>query len=622
MTVAVASDASDEQWVEHSLTPPAPSPSTFLFGAAVAIAPDGQTVFVTSPLETRVYAFSPGAAGDWSGAPQIYDAPPPPSRVGIVGDPGIRYARSFGESLATDGASLVVGVPNAYVDTMPSVGMAWVLDLASGTWRALLPDPAAGLDSTILGQSVAVSGDLIAAGIPEGRSKAGFLRIGGVALWSGGSEFPRIVTQPALADNECIPDNSSPGPAFGLSIAFLGRTLFVGSSWEVRYDPGSSCTDEAVAAGEASQGAVYRFDDTLTQVGPKLLPGKGLISFGRTIGVDGNTLMAFVEGPEDDATGSVAVYAVDGLSQAPGGGAEIVRPRQSLVASGYTGTNFGSFEYGTGISISGQRALLGSGLTNSYLFSQVDPPAPAATLTLADSRHTYGQSGALVATFDPPASPDASGPVEFFVGEQAVGSAPVIGGGATLTLQPAAVPAAPHVPIRATAPTAHGSLTAEAALTVDPATTTTRVLAATPLSDRSGWQLRGYVASQYGTVPSGKVEIGGGSPALALAAGTFSAILPASAGVPGGAATARYLGDGNHLASESSIALPTLTPKPGQTKPPKPDAGGPGGGKDSALGRTGAANGPLAMGTVAALLVAAGGAAYAIARRRSGPGGK
>lgn len=607
--VAVAADESDEHWVEHELVPPDSDLATRMFGAAVTVSPDEQTVFVSSPYEARVYAYPRGAAGDWSGAPRVYDAPLPPPRVGYQESQKNSYLRSFGESMATDGTSLVVGVPNANVDGQTSVGMVWQLNLETGTWRSLLPAPEARLTNTILGQSVAVSGDLIAAGLPQGRSTDGsYLRVGGVALWSGGSDFPHIIAQPSPTAHECIPDDDGQGPAFGLSVAFSGRTLFVGSPFEVRFDAGAACKWSDVEAKRASQGAIYRFDETLTQIGPKLVAPHGNVSFGRTIDVDGDTLMAFVETTEANTTGSVFVYSLHDLSSDESSGSELLAPQQSLLPAGYTGTDFGAFDFGTGISISGKRALIAGNTNDSYLFSELAKAEPQPTLSLANSQHTYGQRGSLVATIEPATSTAVIGPVEFSAGTNALGSSALVAGAATLQLPPSAIPATPGTPITATAPTEQGPLLAVATLRVDPSPTTITDLTATPLMDGTGWRLNGSVTAQYDTIPTGQLELPFAQKA-SLEAGGFSATIPSSSNnaTVKTSATVRYLGDGNHLQSEQSVDLPPLISPP--TKPH--DGRG-----DSVLRATGAADGPVTMATVAIVLLAAGGAAYAVSRWR------
>lgn len=639
--VAVSIDGQDDAWQTTELTPPDPGANTVGFGVSVAVASDEQTVYVSSPREERVYGF-PRGDGDWAGEPRVYDAPAPPDRVAHAAK---GYLRSFAENIAVSDSSLILGVANAEVDGLPNVGMAWHLDLASGSWRPLLPAAGGAIDGGILGQSVAVEGRLAAAGAVQVRSPSNPReRIGGVYLWNiETSDDPLFTSQPATGPDECAPVASGGGAAFGMSIAIVDRLLYVGSPIEGRHDEGAACTNADVSAGRASQGAIYRLDETLAQVGPKLAPPNGRTDFGYSLAVTGSALLAHANSIEPGATGAVLVYDTSDLMMGGPVGAEIVTPEQSLVPENYAGTAFGTQLYGDGISADGGRALIIDRDSDSYLFAPLIPNIARPTLSLEDSEHTYGQSDELTATLSVPAAAGYADSVDFFVAGEAAGSAQLTDGVASLETEAAAFDAASDgVEVTATlelrapedAQPGAADLSADAMLTVLPAETATEITAASALDDGSGWQITGRTTAEYGTEPTGAILLDGAGSTVptALSARAFAAFVPAvlptatgdtspdvvtsaSPAAPPVKLSASYEGDGNHLPSGALTELPVLpVVDPPVIDPPVIDP--PTGAKTADLEATGGELNPLITVGAAALLLIAGVAAVAAARLR------
>lgn len=633
---AVSIGGSDAAWEEFELTPPEPSALTAGFGRAVAVSPDEQTIYVASPGEQRVYGF-PRGTGDWSELPRIYDAPPPPERVNATLN---GYKRSFAENIAVSETSLVLGVANANVDGISNAGMVWQLDLTSGTWIALLPSIGGAIKDGILGQTVAVEGNTVVAGAVQVRSPQNSPeRIGGIALWDlDRPEEPLFTSQPPNGPNECAPlAPNGGGGAFGMGVAIQHGVIYVGSPLEARHDEGAACTNADVNEGRASQGAVYRFNEELAQVGPKLVPPNGVISFGHSIAVSGNTLLAHADRLGPDATGEVLVYDASQLSDDPSQQADALAPVQSLIPDNYAGSSFGTLPYGSGISLSGGRALSIDWEGDSYLFAPLLPAVVAPTLTLDDASHIYGETGTLTATVSGDTANRYADTIEFFANGTALGGAPIVSGVATLPTAAAAFPVTQEgVPLSAHLPlleqngqrTGNAHVTADAVLTVHPASTTTEITAIDAVADRSGWRVTGTVSAQFGTEPTGAVTFGEqwGDQAAPLIDGEFSVILDAADPLEaiGAAATASYPGDGNHLASDGSADLPPLPevttpvgPLPEVTTPPGPLP-------DEHLRqgddieRTGGGPAWIALAALATVLLLAGVTALAHARRAHG----
>lgn len=126
----------------------------------------------------------------------------------------------FGKSVATDGARVVVGAPEASYDA-GIIGKAYVFVRAPGGWDAIETSPAVGVDGIKnYGRSVAVYEHTIAVGAVEsvtGGSQGGAVYLFNLQgeVWS---EVKRLVS----------PDTAGGESAFGWSLAISGEAMAIG----------------------------------------------------------------------------------------------------------------------------------------------------------------------------------------------------------------------------------------------------------------------------------------------------------------------------------------------------------------------------------------------------------
>jgi hypothetical protein len=157
----------------------------------------------------------------------------------LVAPEGQPYAR-FGEAVATDGQTVVVGAPDA--------GAAFVyIRSDTGDWsfeKTLGP----GAEGSNYGAAVAVSGDLIAIGIPKEAAVQMNERVGGV--WKvmrtlGAIDFEKC-TNGADDDGDDLVDGDDPDCAagafadFGASICLQGTRLVIGAPFATATDGDTS----------------------------------------------------------------------------------------------------------------------------------------------------------------------------------------------------------------------------------------------------------------------------------------------------------------------------------------------------------------------------------------------
>lgn len=615
------------------------------FGSSIVLAADASRAYVSNPTTESVLVYVREGANTWglerTLAPEGF-----PDRVSA-------YNGTFGESLALDGDRLLVGAPNSTVDRKRNAGLAFLVDLSTDTWTPLIPENP--LDNSITGQAVAISGDRVALGAVQTR-EPNRARLGGVYLWDIATMAEPLFTKQPLADPKvCHGTGGGSGPAFGISLAFDQTSLYVGSPLEVNYtgddpeDELTGCKTSAVLAGNTSQGAVYRFDNELRQLGGKIIPPAHSYRFGGSLAASENALLVNAQQPPTDE-GEVHVYDTREI-EASGPGDELSRqhpaPAQSLVASNPApGAQFGSQVYGKGISADATRAVIGApraheGLGAVYLFAPLIPNVETE-LTGADATVAYGERTSILASVTGDGSLD--GTVSATVAGISLVPVATAAGSAELqspadrldvgdySVDLAFTPAGEAVPV--------ATATATLAVTPQSTVTTVEVIDPKPPSDAAGVvapktpiRVGGTVSDAANTEPSGSVEILIGEEVITAltidAAGAFE-MDSASAGIVVDADTtveARYGGDLNHLSSagttEVTVTVDPVIPPP-VTPPVNPTVTPPPGGGSEAPGSPLASTGAGALtawliAALAALLLAGGVWVLTASRRRARP---
>ena len=259
------------------------------FGISVAV--DGDTVVVGARGNVSktgaIYVFTKPSNGDWT---STITETKLTATGGAAGD-------LFGASVALYGAStIVVGAPGA--------GSAYVFTKNSGLWsqKAKLTASNAGA-ADLFGNSVGVDDDTIAVGAygKDGNSLTDsglvyvFVKSGG-ASWATDTETVQL-----RASDRAANDN------FGRSVAVNGNTIVVGASGD----------RNMVDGAEASTGSAYVFTEPATgwanSAGietAKLTASDGAHTdqFGRSVAVDGDTIVVGAHQNDDDDTDSGSIY--------------------------------------------------------------------------------------------------------------------------------------------------------------------------------------------------------------------------------------------------------------------------------------------------------------------------
>jgi hypothetical protein len=299
------------------------------FGAAVALS--GDTVVIGAPEravggtndEGEVYVFT-RTAGVWSEKQQIFSP-----------DPTTNSGDSFGNALAFDGTSLLIGAPfhsNGGNSGVYSAGAAYIYTFVSGSWteqqELAAVSPA---ELYEFGYSVALSGDIALVGrVPSVGAVQTFQRSG--STWSA---------QTLLA-----PSDAGSNDDFGAKIAVNGTTAMVGS-------PGHT------VGGNDGQGAVYVYtqsgSDWTQQVELSSSDGAASDAFGSAVAYDGTSLAV---GAPSHKVGSNANQGAGYIFT--GSGATWTQTAE-LVASDGTSNQF----LGTSISVSGGLVEM-----NDYVFAE------------------------------------------------------------------------------------------------------------------------------------------------------------------------------------------------------------------------------------------------------------
>ena len=606
---------SPHDWSTYTVT--APEPDTE-FGAAVAFNDDASAAYVSAPKAQTVYEYLRDASGQWSLARTLT----PDAKPSRVAD----YGTSFGESLSYSAGNLVVGVPNARVDGLRNAGFAFAVDVSSsnGTWIPLIPTTA--VAHSVTGQSVAVSGTKVAVSAVQLRDAMN-RPVGGVYLWDVTSDTEPFFTSQPIGDSKTCLNSAGGGPAFGMSLSFFGEYLAVGSPIELNYNadtPEAGCTSEAVAAGETTQGAVYLFDEALTQTGGKLTPPPFTTGFGYSLDADGEVLLANGDhGP--DYAGEVYVYAMDSIERIGSGdanGRQSPTPVQVLTASdAQPGDYFGQQIYGRGLSISGDRALIASPLARAksgsvYVFQSVGIVTDPTTV-VHDVQITYGQEATLSGTFTRGSFAPATATFTVNGVDTSVIDVTSIGDGETLeAVVPVVAQSAGSYEVNLQLKDDAGdiitALGTASTLTVAPAATEVTIELETS-DEGTVLSAAGEVSTQFGTMATGTVTLTHGEETLGtieLQPGDSSWQVEALQDPLPSPVVATYSGDNDHLASSAQANHDVST-----EVDPAPPAEGDNEGETGPLAETGAGNltAPLILAGLLALV-----GSWMVVRRRNG----
>ncbi|MCW5666545.1 MAG: proprotein convertase P-domain-containing protein [Piscinibacter sp.] len=243
--------------------------------------------------------------------------------------PGLGW--SFGESIAVDRSTLVVGSPSYGGGGGFSAGAAYLFDATTGRQTALLPPTNDAAGFARFGHAVAIDRHTVLVGAPRDRIDV----IG--AGWPTGSvtvydvrDRDRPVERMKLLPGDA---DGSVAWEFGTSVAVRGKLAAVGAY---------------VGNGLHANGKVYLFDlatgDQLAAfTASDTVTGD---AFGRQLAISGNTLL--VSAPvKDGDTGAVYVF-------------DVSNPHHPVQRHKLTAADAGDGRFGHALAIDGDRILVGA----------------------------------------------------------------------------------------------------------------------------------------------------------------------------------------------------------------------------------------------------------------------
>ena len=314
----------------------------------------------------------------------------------------------FGYAVAIDGDTAVVGMPGE--DSPDNSGAAFVFtrDQGTGKWS---PSPVARLRASDpgtqyrFGLSVAVhedtsNGDTIVVGAPDHSSSKGAVYVfsepsGGWANDVGedhATETARFLASDGAAADE-----------FGNSVAVVGNTIVVGAYLD---DDNGASSGSAYVFDEPSGGwandtdsddADAEFDHTTETL--KLSGSSGSDNFGRSVAIDGDTIVVGASG-DDSGTGSAFVFIKPATGWANSSGTEVAK----LTAYFGSGSDGGD-RFGRSVAIDGGTIVVGAygddgDRGSAYVFTKPDtgwansPGTETAQLTASDraANDEFGRS--------------------------------------------------------------------------------------------------------------------------------------------------------------------------------------------------------------------------------------
>jgi hypothetical protein len=267
---------SAQGWAQEAKLSAADGLSDDRFGNAVAI--DGSTIVVGAFRDDHANNGNAGSAYVFvrSGGAWVQQAK-------LIGS-GVTLADYFGYSVDIQGDTAVIGAPTDEVGTPNSSGAVYVFTRSGGTWsqQAVLQasDKVAG---DYFGSAVSISGNTIAVGASRdddlgSSAGAAYVFVGGGASWTQQAQLH-------ASDGETT-------DAFGTSIGISGDLIAVGAPY---YDGGG--TDSGVAYAYKRTGGAWTQESILVPAGSSIANHCGW-----SIDVDGS--FALVGVPDDPIPGS------------------------------------------------------------------------------------------------------------------------------------------------------------------------------------------------------------------------------------------------------------------------------------------------------------------------------
>ena len=292
----------------------------------------------------------------------------------------------FGQNMAIDGDTLVIGVPDEDSagigvnsgmqgdNTQNGSGAVYVFVRTNGLWSQQAYIKASNAESgDAFGSSVAISGDTMVVGaIGEGSAATG---IGGTeadnTVSDSGAVYVFLRNAGVWSQQAYVKaSNTGSGDAFGSSVAISGDTMAVGAPGEASNAVGVNPGILAEANNTASRsGAVYVFTRSGTiwsqQAYMKASNTGGGDAFGASVGIDSDTVVVGAAGEDSNLTGVTTTLPNDTATGnlASDSGAVYIFSRSGVIWSQQAylkASNAGVGDaFGTSVSISGSLLAVG-----------------------------------------------------------------------------------------------------------------------------------------------------------------------------------------------------------------------------------------------------------------------
>ena len=270
----------------------------------------------------------------------------------------------FGQSVAIDGDTIVVGAPNHIVGDKDAAGAVYTFDRTGApnrTQTAKLTVAAPAMAGGQLGGAVAIDGDVIAAGARADSTAGGMLSHGAVYTFARTGAAQRNEQARFLASDR------EEGDQLGESVDVDGDTIVAGA-WRKNNKSGPTFL----------RGTAYTFDATRTGADDetgKLVPtdASGLDQFGMSVAIEGDTIVVGANKdsfPGSSYQGSAYTFARTG-SGARGQTAKLIPSDGQAEDS-----------FGYSVDVDGPTIVVGSYLDDSsenladgsvYTFARSDP---------------------------------------------------------------------------------------------------------------------------------------------------------------------------------------------------------------------------------------------------------
>jgi Invasin, domain 3/FG-GAP repeat len=323
-----------------------------------SIATDGNTMVVGAPYDTDGTGRTEGAAFAYTQtSPGTWSAPQT-----LVGDPDAARAEMFGSAVAIDGNTMVIGAPNAGNDT----GAAYVFTRsgsgADWTQSQTLVDSSSS-DGSYFGSAVAIDGNTIVVGAYVEDQPA-----------DSGDDYGAayVFTQPSPGvgfgdSTELLSPEEEVGDQFGYAVAVSGQTVFVGAKNEMVSS--SSAEGSVYAYTEASADDDWATGVTETTLRPPTTDQEQ--QFGASLAAQGSTLVVGDESVADGAAPNVGAALVYTL---PADG-DVAGAAEDAELQPSTAGTIEPF-WGAAVAIDGPTIVVGSGQGNSitnddpYVFTE------------------------------------------------------------------------------------------------------------------------------------------------------------------------------------------------------------------------------------------------------------